>query len=280
MATLFLERPGGRIAYDDQGSGPLVLCAPSLGDVRGEYRFLTPLLVQAGYRVATMDVRGHGESSTGWPDYSVAAVGDDMAALIRHLDGGPAAIVGTSMAAGAAVCAAAAAPELAAALALVGPFVHGETSAAANLLYTALFARPWGPAAWQWYYSTLYPSGKPADFAEYSAALRANLAEPGRMEALMAMLRASKAASEARLGDVKAPVLVIMGSKDPDFKDPAAEAAWVAGQLRGEMAMLPGLGHYPHAEAPEAMSAALLGFLRTHHPARAETHTASPRAAQ
>lgn len=274
MATLYLERPGGRIAYDDScasgGRGPLIVCSPSMGDVRGEYRFLTPLLVQAGYRVVTLDVRGHGESSTGWPDYSVAAIGDDIAALIRHLNAGPAVVVGTSMSAGAAVCTAAAAPELVAGLALVGPFVRGETTATNNLLYTALFARPWGPAAWQWYYSTLYPSRKPDDFAEYSAALRANLAEPRRLEALMAMLRASKAASEARLGEVRAPVRVFMGSKDPDFKDPAAEAAWVAEALRGDVVMLPGLGHYPHAEAPAELAAPLLDFLRLHHPARPE----------
>ena len=66
MNTQFLKRPEGAIAYDDTGNGPLVVCAPSLGDVRGEYRLLAPQLVDAGYRVVTMDLRGLGESSTGW----------------------------------------------------------------------------------------------------------------------------------------------------------------------------------------------------------------------
>ncbi len=145
MNTQFLKRPEGTIAYDDTGSGPLVVCAPSMGDVRGEYRFLAPQLVAAGYRVVTMDLRGLGESSTGWADYSVAGVGSDLVALITALDAGPAVIAGCSMAAGAAVWAAAEAPELVAGLVLLGPFVRGATSRQNRLLYSALFARPWGP---------------------------------------------------------------------------------------------------------------------------------------
>jgi len=52
MATQYLTYQSGRIAYDDTGSGPLVLCAPSMGDVRAEYRFLTPLLVAAAHTAA------------------------------------------------------------------------------------------------------------------------------------------------------------------------------------------------------------------------------------
>ena len=64
--TEFLDVPGGRIAYDVTGSGPLVVLPPGIG-VRGQaYLFLAPVLAQAGYRVATADLRGHGESSMGW----------------------------------------------------------------------------------------------------------------------------------------------------------------------------------------------------------------------
>jgi pimeloyl-ACP methyl ester carboxylesterase len=263
MSTQYLNHSLGRIAYDDTGSGPLVLCVPSLGDLRQEYRFLVPQLVDAGFRVVTMDMRGLGESSTGWDDYSVAGVGEDMVALLRALDAGPAVIVGTSMAAGAAVWAAADAPEMVAGLALIGPFVRGETSRLSALLYRMLFARPWGPAAWQWYYSSLYPTRKPDDFSAYSAALRANLAEPGRIEVTYRMVTASKAASEARLSQVSAPVMVLMGTKDPDFKAPEVEARWVAEALHGPYAMIEDAGHYPHAEMPEITAAHILDFLGT-----------------
>ena len=184
MSTKYLEQQNGKIAYDDSGSGPLVICTPGMGDLRGEYRFLAPQLVAAGYRVVTMDVRGHGESSPSWPDYSVAGIGEDILALNRSLGAGPALLIGTSMAAGAVIWAAAEAPELAAGLILIGPAVHGETNWQGRLLYNVLFARPWGPAMWLWYFSTLYPGHKPDDFNLYKAALGANLKERGRIEGI------------------------------------------------------------------------------------------------
>ncbi len=264
MGTQFLQQPDGTIAYEVTGAGPLVICSPSRGDLRQEYRFLAPRLAQAGYRVATMDVRGHGESSTRWPDYSVAGVGSDLLALARSLGASPAApavIVGDSMSAGAAVWAAAEGPELLAGLVLVDPFVRGESSLPQQLVFSALLARPWGPAAWLRYYAGLYPTHKPNDFAAYCAALRANLSRLGRMEALRRMMAAPKTASERRLGRVKAPALVLMGSRDPDFRNPEAEAQWVASHLNGEYQMIEGAGHYPHAEMPEATTPLVLKFL-------------------
>lgn len=268
MTTLYLAHQSGRIAYDDMGQGPLLICAPSMGDVRAEYRFLAPKLAAAGYRVVTMDLRGLGESSTQWDDFSVAGVGSDFVALARSLDAGPAVLVGESMAAGAAVWAAAEAPELVAGLVLIGPFMRGETTAVNGLLYRALFSRPWGPAAWQWYYKSLYPTQPPADFAAYLSRLRQNLAEPGRLEALQKMLLASKSAAEQRLGGVHAPASVLMGSKDPDFKDPVAEGRWVAEQLHAELHLIEGAGHYPHAELPEATIPHILNFLHKLQPVR------------
>jgi pimeloyl-ACP methyl ester carboxylesterase len=243
-----------------------VICVPGMGDLRGEYRFLMDQLAAAGFRAAAMDVRGHGESSTRWVDFSVAGVGSDILALIRHLDGGPAVVIGTSMAAGAAVWAAAEAPELVRALVLIGPFVRGGGDLMGRLLAGLLFTRPWGPGMWAKYYHSLYPTRQPADFAAYSAAIKANLAEPGRLEALQAMLRASKSASETRLPQVKAPALVLMGSKDPDFKPPEAEAQWVAERISGTVRMVEGAGHYPHAEMPEITAPLIVDFLKTQQP--------------
>ena len=33
-ATKFLDVPGGRIAYDDTGEGPLIVCTPAMLDLR------------------------------------------------------------------------------------------------------------------------------------------------------------------------------------------------------------------------------------------------------
>jgi pimeloyl-ACP methyl ester carboxylesterase len=263
MNTKYLEQGEGRIAYDDSGDGPLVVCVPGMGDLRGEFRFLRPLLVDVGLRVVTMDVRGHGETSLGWSDYSVAGVGSDILALIHHLDSGPAMVVGNSMAAGAAAWMAVEAPELVRALILIGPAVRGDAGWLLRMLMAGLFAPPWGPSAWMWYYGRLFPTRKPDDWLEYTAALKRNLGEPGRMDALRQMMNASKAASEARLGRVRAPVLIVMGSQDPDFKDPQGEAQWVAGQVKGAYQMIEGAGHYPHSEMPDIAGPKIVDFIMT-----------------
>ncbi len=263
MTTKYLTQGNGKIAYDDAGSGPLVVCVPSMGDLRGEYRFLIPQLVEAGYRVVNMDVRGLGETSVEWDDYTVVGVGGDIIALVRELEAGPAIVIGTSMAAGAAVWAAAEAPELIHGMVLVGAFVRGEGTWFSNLLYSTLFARPWGASMWLKYFSTLYPTRKPDDFAEYTSALKANLKEPGRLETVLKMIRASKRASEERIPQVAKPTLVLMGSKDPDFKDPETEAKWVAENLKGTYTIIEGAGHYPHAEMPEITGPLMLEFMQS-----------------
>ena len=263
MATKYFEQENGMIAYDDTGEGPLVVCVPSLGDVRGEYRFVIPQLVAAGYRVVSMDPRGHGETSVEWNDYSVVGVGKDMLALVRELNAGPAVLIGTSMAAGAAVWAAAESPDLIRGMIMVGPFVRGDGNWFLETLFSLMFARPWGPSMWMKYYSSLYPSRKPADFAAYSAGLLRNLKERGRLESVLHMLRASKRASAERIPQVNKPTLVLMGSKDPDFKNPETEAKWIAENLKGTYRMIENAGHYPHAEMPEVTGPLMLSFLQS-----------------
>lgn len=269
MPTEWLVRPDGTIAYDEQGSGPLVICVPGMGDLRGEYRFLAPQLARAGYRVVTMDLRGHGQSTAGWPDYSKPAIASDIAALARHLDAGPAHLIGTSYAAGSAVLAAAEAPDLVSGVVLIGPFVRDHGRALQNRLtqwlYTALFAGPWGAAVWTGYFPKLFPTRKPDDFTGYVQALRANLGERGRMQAFRAMMRASSAASAAALTHVRAPTLVVMGTRDSDFKAPQDEAAWIAEQAHGCYQMIAGAGHYPHVEMPDETGRAIVAFLLSIH---------------
>ena len=264
MVTQYLAHGNGTIAYDERGTGPLIVCVPAMGDLRAEYRFLAPFLAEAGFRVVTMDVRGHGETSAAWPDYSVAAIGADIIALVQHLNAGPAIIIGTSMAAGAAVWAAAEAPEAIAGLVLVGPFVRDVMPVwQVKLLFTPLFMRPWGPLVWDKFYPTLYPNRKPSDFSQYLATLGRNVREPGRMKALRSMMTASKRAAEERLAHVTAPVVVVMGTRDPDFKDPVAEARLVAERLNGMVQLVDGAGHHPHAEIPDQTAAIILAFAHT-----------------
>jgi len=261
--TRYLDRPGGRIAYDLTGEGPLVIMAPGMGDLRSTWRFQVPALVGAGYRVATMDLRGHGDSDATFSSYDDVATGTDLVALAREL-GGSAVLVGNSLAAGAAAWVAAEAPDVVSGLVLVGPFVRNPpSSAGATLLFKLLLLKPWGPSALIGWYSKLHPGTKPADHAAHIAELRANLAKPGHWAAFKATAGTTHAPVEARLDEVKAPTLVVMGAADPDFKDPAAEAAWIAARLSATTVMVPGAGHYPHAQDPERVNAAILAHLAT-----------------
>jgi pimeloyl-ACP methyl ester carboxylesterase len=257
----YLDRPEGRIAYDVGGEGPLVVLVPGMGDLRATYRFIAPTLREAGYRVAVTDLRGHGDSDTTFASYGDAATAGDVIALIEEL-GGPAVVVGNSMAAGSAVLAAAERPELVSRLVLVGPFVrNGKTTAIQRLILRAAMARPWAAASWKMYLPKLYAGRKPDDFDAYRAAAIASLRRPGYSKAFSLTTRTSHDEAEAALAGVSKPTLVVMGDRDPDFPDPKAEADWIAHALHGEALIVPEAGHYPQSQQPDITAAAIVRFL-------------------
>jgi pimeloyl-ACP methyl ester carboxylesterase len=274
--TEFLSVDGGRIAYDVTGEGPLVVLAHGMGDNRNAYRFLVPLLAEAGYRVANTDLRGHGESSTDWPSYSRTDTASDLLALIRHL-GGPAVIVGHSFAGGSASIAAAQAPELVTAVAEISPFTRAVSVSLGAFLTNRRYRRgglrlagmalTGNVGVWASYLNIAFPGPKPADYAQAIAALQANLREPGRMSAAQKMGRSSSADAGAALPSIRCPALVIEGSLDSDFADPQAEgnaivAAMPAGL--GQAVLIDGAGHYAHTQFPAQVMAILLPFLKEH----------------
>lgn len=273
VATQYLELPRpdgttGRIAYDDRGEGPLILMAPGMGMIRSSFRHLAPLLAEAGYRVVTTDYRGLGESDTGWDEYSSEATGADMTALLRHLDAGPALVYGNSYTAAAAIHIAALpdAKALLRGIVLSGPFVRDGD--APNLIAT-LTAKliTWSPLTrmmWMAWFPHMFPARRP-DYREYRDAVDANLREPGRAEVFAKMCAGTHgpAAAKLPLADSAVsgiPALVVMGTKDEDFPDPAAEAAFVGDALHGRVAMVEGVGHAPQDEAPAEVARLILEF--------------------
>lgn len=262
MDTQFLELADGRIAYDVAGpsDGRLIVCVHGIGDTRKTFRFLAPKLATAGYRVATMDVRGYGESSTGWPEYGVDRIAADVIALIRHL-GGPAVVVGHSIASAAASWAAADAPDDVTAVVLIGAESRDNPVKPWMKLAAKVVAR--SVTLWGMFYRSHYPTAKPADLAGYLSDLKQSLRGPGRADALRAQLAEALAGLDPRFGDVHRPALVVTGSKDADMPDPAAEANRVADKLAGPatVELVQDAGHYPHAEMPEVTETAIRKFL-------------------
>lgn len=263
--TNLLDRPGGQIAYDDAGGdGTLVIAAPGMGDTRGVYRHLTPLLGQAGLRVATFDLRGIGESSASWDDLSDAAVASDYLAVIDALDSGPVILIGSSLSCASAVIAATEAPEKVAGLVIIGPFVRDVPQKWwLKAAFAALLMPPWGRSAWVSYYRTkLYPGPKPADHDDYVSALASNLAEPGRFASFRTIAPNSHAESGRRLAQVTQPVLVVMGTADPDYPDPVAEAHHLGEIFNTTPLLVEGSGHYPQADNPQSIAPGIIDFVR------------------
>jgi pimeloyl-ACP methyl ester carboxylesterase len=185
-----------------------------------------------------------------------------MIALIKHLHE-PAAIIGHSSSAAAAVWAAAEEPTLVSSLVLLGPFARQRDLPA--MMRLALAAVTSRAAIWsRIYYPTMYKATKPDDFAAYVRALQSNLGEPGRMAATRGAMNRQPECFD-RVAELGCPVLVVMGSRDPDFADPAAEAAYahqlIGAHTRTDIAMVDGAGHYPHAELPDVTASAIQVFL-------------------
>ncbi|GAA0315000.1 alpha/beta hydrolase [Kineococcus aurantiacus] len=276
LQTQHLSLDEGTLAYDITGEGPLVVLAHGMGDSRHSYRHLAPALVAAGYRVASLDLRGCGDSSLGWSGYSRTDIAGDLVALVRHLSRDPgdrAILMGQSISGGAATIAAATAPDLIAGLVELAPFTRKQSTDVGALLRSkryrssgTLLARTLllgSLPAWMDYLDLAYPT-KPADWAAERARIETSMSEPARMKVLQAMAKSSPADAGAKLPQVQCPVLVVEGSLDPDWADPRAEGERIIADLPtglGELAVIDGAGHYPHAQTPQQLLTLVLPFL-------------------
>jgi pimeloyl-ACP methyl ester carboxylesterase len=178
-----------------------VVLSPGVADIRRTYRFLAPLIADAGYRVASVDLRGHGGSSTGWDSYSHPDTAGDLIQVIRKL-GGPAVIAGQSFSGGATTIAAATHSDLVSAIVEISPFTRPQKYSVPALLSNAhnyrrgglllaRFGRTGSVKAWSKYLDVAYPGRKPADWDIYLGGLQANLPEPGPIKAAQKMFRSS-----------------------------------------------------------------------------------------
>ncbi|WP_198418809.1 alpha/beta hydrolase [Cryobacterium psychrophilum] len=176
--------------------GQLDICAPGMGELRQSYRHFAPVLARHGYRVVTVDIRGHGDSDAAFSAYDDVALATDLLALIDEW-GAPAVIVGNSMGAGAAVIAAADEPGKVHGLALIGPFVRNPPGGRAQArMLRLLLTKPWGPRAFMWYYPKWMPGIRPADFAAHTALVRENLQRPGHWAAFVQTTRTTHEPAE------------------------------------------------------------------------------------
>ncbi|TMW61037.1 hypothetical protein Poli38472_014498 [Pythium oligandrum] len=280
---------------NNNNNGLTYVCLPGLGDLRNQYRFLGPLLAKDQHGqpniVYAADLRGHGDSSPHFDDYSVNAGAQDIIALLKKLNQEHGkqqrfVLVGNSFSAATiSVVLGRELPHLddlkdqIVGAALVGPFVKNYPADKwfRPLTHVLFGARWYGVAMWTMYWKTLFMDTEknPADFKDRVAQLDAKMREPGRLQATARMMRASKEDSEAVLtkfgvkgSATPLKVLVVMGDQDPDFSDPVGEAKWItdkineagAARVTCESHIVANSKHYPHVEYPEEVASAMLRF--------------------
>ena len=130
-----------------------------------------------------------------------------------------------------------------------------------RILLRAAMARPWAALSWKAYLPKLCAGRRPADFDAYRDQVAASTRRPGYARAFTLTTRTSHGAAQARLAEVTAPVLVVMGEQDPDFLNPAGEADWIAQAVRAQVVMVPEAGHYPQSQQPDITAGVILRFL-------------------
>jgi len=160
---------------------------------------------------------------------------------VVHALGGPAVLVGHSFAGGAVTIAATREPELVTAAVEIDPFTRVPKTSIRDLLtnrqYRTGAVRVLGTALTgsvgrrSAYLDLAYPGPKPADWDSELAALQTTMGEPGRMRALRTMVFSDSKQAETQLPSLHCPTMVIMGTLDPDWTDPHAEAEAIVAAL-------------------------------------------------
>ena len=261
-----LEVPGGHIAYVQQGAGtpPVLLLHAGYVDHRMYTREIEHLARRT--TVVAPDARTHGWSSTAMAPFRHC---DDVAALVRHLDLGPAVLIGTSMGAGAAVDTALEHPDTVRALVISGAGTNEPTFTspeALDLLRQAEEAIGRQDVA-AWLQATLdWAAGPDRDLSQVDPGVR-DLLSDLHQDFVGTHIRPGVTPPEhvsgswERLAEITVPVLGIVGDLDfPDHHEMTERAVASVQDGRG-VVRIPQAGHYPNLERPLAWERAVDDFL-------------------
>ena len=264
--TFAFETEDGLLAYRDTGAGrPVVLLHGAFSD-HTLWDDQVPGLARR-YRVIAPDARGHGGSANAGRPFRQT---DDLAALLRHLDVGPAVLVGLSMGSIVAVDTALEHPELVHALLLSGgglpvPTFHTpwavDVQAAQNRALAAGDIAGWIEGF------TLWAAGPQRTIDDVRPDVVRRLREmAGRTLAKHTAAepdhRVPVPDTAARAKEITVPVLVVNGALDlPEIA--TMTDRFVRTVTDGRSATIEDTAHYPGLERPDAFNRILDGFLRT-----------------
>jgi 3-oxoadipate enol-lactonase len=264
--TIWIDVPGGRIACEDEGAGPPIVLVHSAIVNRRSWDALTPLLVEAGYRVIRHDMRGFGESSAEAVEY---APWDDVIAVMDERGVGRAAVVGNSWGAMTALDTVLEAPDRFVALGWlgggVGGFDGGKTPEEQALFDAESKAEEDGDPDLAaeldvqiWVDGVGQPRTRvPAAIRDAVRTMDRQLLEPGHE---FGTNRVTEPRANERLADVRVPVLAIIGELDTSGTRAAARRL-AEGAPHVRLESWPDVAHMIAMEQPARTAALLVEFL-------------------
>lgn len=136
MLQTFMHQSLALRYYDSGGSGPVLIFQHGL---TGDHGQTTSTFVAQGYRLITLECRGHGESELGDPQaLSIETFAHDLLALMDALNIERAALAGISMGAAIAAHIASTHPQRVSSLTLVRPAWHHQRSPIHMNVYNVL----------------------------------------------------------------------------------------------------------------------------------------------
>lgn len=226
----------------------------------------------AGHRTIALDLLGHGRSDSPADParHAIERQAEDIAAILRQLDAGPAIVVGYSMGARIALRLALVEPTLVRGLVLESPSagIADARERAARVAADRALADRIERDGVEAFVDAWEALAMFAPERRLSAAARARLHRDrlrNRPAGLAASLRGAGQGVmeplEGRLKQVRSPALVIAGALDTTGVERAVTVARRVPTVR--MLILPERGHAPHREAPARFRQILLDQLAT-----------------
>jgi len=261
-----IDVPGSRLVYDDEGSGPPILLIHSALINRGAWDAMTPLLLDAGYRVIRHDMRGFGDSTAEDVEFSPA---EDIRAVLDAAGVERAAVVGNSMGGMHALDAVIETPERFAALIWVSGGITGfevENTPEEDAIEAEMkAAQEAGDAnAEAWVDVRLWVDGIGQPPTRVPSELRQAVFEADRLlvraDRVFGRRIALEPPANDRLGTVRTPTLVVLGGLDAPSAH-ASAARLASGVPGARQFTLPDVAHLVGMEAPDRLAALIVEFL-------------------
>jgi pimeloyl-ACP methyl ester carboxylesterase len=252
------------VVQDGKPGAPAVLLLQNAAVPTACWDPVVPRLA-AAYRVIRVDLLGRGKAASPADRYDIPAHARRVGAVLDLLGVSRVTVIGHSSGCTVAVALAEQRPDVVAGLALIDMGPGPEAKVPEHLLTRLLLTQFPGRLLWHLKTETgirkaarsgfTRPVDIPDDFTEHVLGMT-HRAFAGAMRAPVSYLE--QRSLPGRLTALGLPVLVIFGADDQRWRSSSAAAYRVVPGARVEL--LPGVGHTPMLEDPEATGTLLLDF--------------------